>query len=98
MQKYKLERLQGKLENTKFSFDKYDSISPRNAVKNIKSVPSRPLSGSPSAASVSMANIVRGCWGGLTLPGYKTFITICNLFHKIYAKESLSSQLDTICT
>lgn len=37
------------------------SILPRNAVKNIKSVPSKPLSGSPSAASVSIANIVRGC-------------------------------------
>jgi len=49
-------------------------ILPRNAVKNIKSVPSKPLSGSPSAASVSMANIVNGCCGGLTFPGYKIFI------------------------
>lgn len=46
---------------------------PRNAVKNIKSVPSKPLSGSPSAASVSIANIVRGCCGDLIFPDCKIF-------------------------
>jgi len=40
-------------------------------VKNIKSVPSSPLSGSPSAASVSIANIVKGCCGGLIFPDCK---------------------------
>lgn len=34
----------------------------RKAVKNIKSVPSNALSGSPSVASVSIAKIVSGCW------------------------------------
>ena len=47
---------------------------PKNAVKNIKSVPSNPLSGSPSAASVSIANIVKGLGGVLIFSGYKSVI------------------------
>lgn len=45
---------------------------PKNAVKNIKSVPSKPLSGSPSAASVSIARIVKGLGGVLIFSGYKS--------------------------
>lgn len=41
---------------------------PKKAVKNMKSVPSIRLSGSPSP-SVSIANIVKGCCGALTPPG-----------------------------
>jgi len=55
----------------KLIFVEYKDIPPRNAVKNIKSVPSSPLSGSPSAASVSIASIVKGCCGGLIFPGCK---------------------------
>ena len=44
---------------------------PKNAVKNIKSVPSIRLSdnASPSTPSVSIARIVNGCCGGLIPPG-----------------------------
>ena len=52
---------------------------PKNAVKNIKSVPSNPLSGSPSAASVSIANIVKGLGGVLIFSGYKSVIWLCDI-------------------
>lgn len=58
---------------------------PKNAVMNIKSVPSKVLSGSPSTTSVSIANIVKGLAGVLTFSGYKNVIQLHNI-HLVFKR------------